>query len=506
MLLTRRSFLKTSLAAISTVAPGLNVILGSDRPINISKPNKIILLIADGMSMGTLTLANHYSNLVRNKPLEFIRLKNQNNEGYAFVDTSSLNSLVTDSAAAASAIASGSRVMNGMLNKLPDGTPLTPFTKILSEYGWKTGLVTTTEITHATPAGFGVSGLLRDQPEKIAEQYLKNKINVLLGGGSQFFTKSTRKDKNDLLAEYQNSDYSILTSTNELLTADPKKNWLGIFAKSHLPYVLDWQKNQNTRSKIPSLDTMAKRALENLSQSERFFLMIEGGRVDHACHNSDCAGAIHEMLAFDKAISVCVEFQKSAPDTLIIVTTDHGNGNPGLNGIGTEYKDSTRLFKNIFKINASFAEILSSINKAKTVDQIQSVIFEATGLTPTVTQSSVLLDIKEKKFHSINELQNSLHACLSNILADYTGVGFESSTHTSDLSPLIACGIGANRFHGVINNTDIFGLILDSAGIHFRNSSAKISLGQDTYTTSIQENTAEYLQLAEECTENLVIS
>src|SRR6058998_3208582 len=122
------------------------------------RPRHIIHLVADGMSMGTLTCADHLSQLLRRgRGLTWVSLLNNPAVSSAWVNMRSLNSLVTDSAAASSSWGSGSRVINGSINQLPTGTNLKTLYELFAEIGWKRGLVTTTEITHATPAGFAAN-------------------------------------------------------------------------------------------------------------------------------------------------------------------------------------------------------------------------------------------------------------------------------------------------------------------------------------------------------------
>jgi alkaline phosphatase len=159
IMLSRRHFLKgSSLAALSlTGIP--QVAQPADRFYkgNYQKPRHIIHMVADGMSMGTLTGGHHFSNLLRQRGLTWIELISRPTTHNGLMDMRSLNSLVTDSAAASSSWGSGTRIINGKLNQMSDGSPLKTIYELFGEAGWKRGLVTTTEITHATPAGFATS-------------------------------------------------------------------------------------------------------------------------------------------------------------------------------------------------------------------------------------------------------------------------------------------------------------------------------------------------------------
>ena len=189
--MNRRSFLARSglaAAAASTfAAPHLARSAKALLTAPGQKPKRIIHLVSDGMSIGTLTCANLFSESARQRPLVWVDTLNSSAAHQALMNTRSLNSMVTDSSAASSAWGSGSRVVNGAVNVLPDGKLLTPLYALFAEKGWGTGLVTTAEITHATPAGFAVAVKSRGDSQAIAAQYLTRNVDVLLGGGHPFF-------------------------------------------------------------------------------------------------------------------------------------------------------------------------------------------------------------------------------------------------------------------------------------------------------------------------------
>ena len=193
--------------------------------------------------------------------------------------------------------------MNGAVNILPSGVLLTPLYSLFAQAGWKTGLVTTAEITHATPAGFAVAVKSRGDSDAIAVQYLDRKVDVLLGGGSPFFSKSRRKDKRDLRADFAAAGYTVVRDRKSLLEAPVDTRLIGTFADGHLPYSLDQRANEKLRENVPTLAEMTRAALARLERSENFILQVEGARVDHAAHNSDTAAAMHDQVALDEALT-----------------------------------------------------------------------------------------------------------------------------------------------------------------------------------------------------------
>ena len=489
MTISRRRFLtRSSLAAASGAVAAPHLARSADAPARAGqKPTRIIHLVSDGMSMGTLTCADHLSVLLRGRGLAWLQLYNHPGAATAMMNVRSLNSLVTDSAASACAWGSGSRIVNGTVNILPDGRVLKTLYELFREAGWKRGLVTTTEITHATPSGFVASGLKREAAESIAVQYLERGVEVLLGGGKKFFDPKLRKDKRDLKPDYAAKGYSVLESAADLRTAPLDKPWLGTFDKSHLPFTLDQLSDAQAQAAVPTLAEMTRRALAKLERETRFILQVEGGRVDHACHVCDAASALHDQIAFDEALEVCLEFQKKSPDTLLVITTDHGNGNLGLNGMGTGYSFSTPLFGNLRLVKASFGQIMKRLRLPNPYDpppagappekydpvldpaEIKQVIEETTGYELSDAKMKLFAPFLEKKGATMYSSMNTVVAQLGQMMGNHLGIGWTANAHTADYVPLLALGPGSERFRGFIQNTDVFKHYVALAGIDFKN-------------------------------------
>lgn len=487
----RRFFTNSGLIAAGTLsAPALTTSSEAATFRSGQRPRNIIHMVSDGMSTGTLTCADHLSQLTRKRAATWVELYKNPAAHHGLMNMRSLNSLVTDSSAASSSWGSGSRIMNGAVNILPDGRELTPLYTLFGQKGWKRGLVTTTEITHATPAGFAANDASRDSAEKIATQYLQRSIDVLLGGGSKFFTPEKRSDKRDLVSEYTRAGYEVMRTADQLRAAPLDKRWVGIFAESHVPYTVDHLRNVNHLKNVPTLAHMTARALEKLQRADHFILQVEGGRVDHGCHNCDAAGALFDQLAFDEAIDVCLAFQKTHRDTLIVITTDHGNGNLGLNGMGDDYEQSSKLFANLTRVKASFSQLTGKLEKAKSAAEVQTIIGELTGYKVKSEEAELFLTFIEKKGKTLYSSMNSITAQLGQLMGDYLGIGWTSGAHTADYVPVMALGPGAERFRGFIQNTDVFHHYLGLAKIDFRNPS--IPLVAQGPAARGTENSSEY--------------
>lgn len=263
----------------------------------------VILLIGDGMGIGQITVAEiengDDSLAIENLPY------------MSLISTHSLSSYVTDSAASATALATGYKTNNGVVSKSSDGLILSTIVEIAESKGLSTGVVTNTRITHATPACFLAHANSRDQESLIAEQVLNSGVDVVLGGGRSYFSSLSPSNKG----------YTVVETTGQLLEVESSKV-IGLFTAGYMSY--DNYRNPEIE---PSLAQMTKKSIELLSSDpEGFFLMVEGGRIDHASHANDFENTVSETLAFDLAVSEALEYASSRNDTLIIVTADHETG------------------------------------------------------------------------------------------------------------------------------------------------------------------------------------
>lgn len=478
MPISRRHFLAGSSAAAASVVAAPHVGRSADvLPKAGQKPRHIIHLVSDGMSAGTLTGADYLSNLTRKRGTVWLDLYKNPAAQAGLMNMRSLNSLVTDSSAASSSWGSGSRIANGAVNVLPDGRELKPLYSLLGEAGWKRALVTTTEITHATPAGFAANDGSRGNAEAIATQYLERRVDVLLGGGRKFFDPKKRKDNFNLWDKYREAGYQVMLTASDLNRAPKDPRWLGTFYESHLPYTVDQQHDAKLRAAVPTLAEMTRAALSKLESEPHFIMQVEGGRVDHGCHTCDAAAAFYDQIAFDDAIAVCLDFQRRVPDTLLVITTDHGNGNPGLNGTGKNYSESPALFAHLKDAQASFDEMLKRMGKQPSPKQVRDVIQEATGYLAPEEKAAQLVQVMGKKGSAMYDLMNSVPGQLGQLMANHWAVGWTSNSHTADYVQILAFGPGAERFRGFIQNTDVFRHYLVFAGIDFRNPELPLTAG-----------------------------
>lgn len=291
------------------------------------RPKNIILLIGDGMGVGPIMAAR----IAGGGPGHKLAMDSMPEA--CLTTTYSANSLVTDSAAAATALASGVKTNNGMLGVTPDGKKLRSILDAAETLGKSTGLVTTVTITHATPAGFVANIDKRSEEPAIAEQMAESGVEVLLGGGlANFIPRETegsnRKDSRNLLEEMKGRGYAVVDSGDALMKTDSPKI-VGLF----------WPGYMSSEQREPSVADMAGKAIETLSRDrDGFFLMVEGGQIDSKGHGNDVEGMIRELTEFDQAVARALEFAKKDGKTLVVVTADHDTGGLAVKDDGNKLK------------------------------------------------------------------------------------------------------------------------------------------------------------------------
>jgi alkaline phosphatase len=288
--------------------------------ITAGRPHNIILLIGDGMGFSHIALARHQTvGPARRLYMERLPVS-------GLVRTYSANRLITDSAAAATAMACGIKTDNGKIGVSPDATAYDTILECLRRKGWRTGLVATSTMSHATPAGFAAHAKKRSSEADIAADMLDNHVDILFGGGRKYWLskpEGVREDGRNLIEEAANQGYQVIYSRDQLAALKPGPV-LGLFA----------EEGMTTFEPEPSLARMAQMAIELLSAPSRdwfapkpkFFLMIEGSQIDWASHNNETDNCVRQMLLFDMAVKEAVEFAQRDRNTLLIITADHETG------------------------------------------------------------------------------------------------------------------------------------------------------------------------------------
>lgn len=304
------------------------VLLTCVTPVLANTPVKnVIMLIGDGMGISHVTAARL---ALEDGAYSKLNLDSMPYTGFSI--NFSTSHVVTDSAAGATALATGFRTDNGRISTLPDGRAVQTILLAAKELGFGTGIVATVNITDATPAAFVVHSDSRTYEKSIAKDMIKADVDVLLGGGLDTFGVNllTKKPRpNSIVKDAVARGYTYVADRDSLmdleLTSDTKL--LGLFMGDDLSYEIQ-------RFAIePHLTEMTTRALDLLDQNPNgFFLMVEGSKIDRASHRNLEAEMLGEMLAFDEAVGVALEYAKNNPDTLVIVTADHETGGFAISG------------------------------------------------------------------------------------------------------------------------------------------------------------------------------
>jgi alkaline phosphatase len=450
----RRILLKGGiLAGISFPLLGAEVLAA---PITKGKRAKnIIMMVSDGMSTGTLNMADLYASRILGHNSNWISLYKENKVVRALMDTASANSIVTDSAAASSAWGGGMRVKNGALNVGMKGETPQPILQKFKEHGKKVGCVTTVPITHATPAGFCINLDSRDGQAIIAEMYLPLKFDVMMGGGSKYFN-SKRKD-GTIIPKYLAQGYHIVERREDMMMIKNSKPVLGIFAEDALPFEIDRKNDATLTAAIPSLSEMAMKAIELMKDhKDGFVLQIEGGKVDWAAHSNDLGGLIFDQLAFDDTIGKVMEFAEKDGETLVIITTDHGNANPGL-----FYQDANRNFDRLQQFKHSNKWLLSQINQSTAVGKVMELIKEGQGIEMKKQDvETLLLHFKDVAPGQLYNDQFLPFEAYGKLLGNYTSVQWAGMDHSADHVELAAFGPGSELLKGFVKNYELHELML----------------------------------------------
>lgn len=416
----------------------------------------VFYFIGDGMGMGHVNAAQYYNRIVLDKSEPLLM---QQFPVAGMATTYSASSPVTDSAAAGTALATGKKTRNYTVGLSPDQKePYRSVARDLKDQGWGVAVLTSVSADDATPAAFYAHQRDRQMRYEIDCEAAVSGYDFI-GGGNL----SGMRDDNDIADRLKKNGYTLIRGTQDAVGADVKKVvLLSPQNKSDIGYTID---SVAENMKLADMTRMALAHLEKNSP-ERFFMMVEGGNIDHAAHANDGGTVIKEILAFQDAIAVAYDFYLKHPDeTLIVVTADHDTGGMALNGkVDLAAIDNQRISK-----DAMSDYFRSLIRESKPIewDEMKSYLEDRLGLWKAVKvnekQESGLKDAFHKTFvarQSNDEkgLYNSFDEFVTKVFDVFNsrvGTAFISRSHTANPVPVYAVGKGAGQFVGVQDNTDI---------------------------------------------------
>ncbi|MEZ7513244.1 alkaline phosphatase [Bacillus pumilus] len=349
---------------------------------------------------------------------------------------------ITDSAAAATAMATGKKTYNDAIAVNQEKEPLRSVVEAAKEAQMKTAFVVSSDITDATPAAFGTHNVSRKNKEQIADHFYdekiggEHKVDILLGGGMQYFD---RKDR-DLVKEFEKSGYSILRSKDDL-TSQSSSKMLGLFQEDELDRAIDRPKH------VPTLKAMTQSALAQLNQdnSHGFFMLLEGSTIDSAGHENDVVGAMSEMEDFEKAVQAALQFAKKDQETLVVITADHATGgfSFGADGMTSEtgYKwDPAPIL----------AAKKTPVYMAKKIAGGQSV---RDVLHTHIDFSLTNEEISQVEKAAQSGKASTIQLSIQHIFDQRSFSGWTTFAHTGEDVPVYAYGPGKAAFQGWIDNT-----------------------------------------------------
>lgn len=429
-----------------------------------TRPKNIILFIGDGMGSSYMKAYQLFRDNPKTAEVEDT-LFDQMFVGVLSTDPAQPYGAIADSAAAATAMATGVKSYNGAIAVDVNGKPLLTVLEAAKHHGLSTGLVATTTVSHATPAAFASHQIDRENEKTIVDQYIDHRykglpyIDILLGGGRAYF----ERDDRNISDEFKSLGYQLINNRTELNTNNHPK-LIGLFSDLTMDKMID--RDEAT----PSLAEMTKAAIKQLSKNDTgFFLMVEASQIDWAGHNQDIVGVISEMQDLEAAVLVAKNFVDQVNhmnDTQILITADHSTG--GLS-VGTEVNG-----ENYYQWNAKVVQDIKYtpkkiLKKALLSRDLVAEFRVATGLSLTEKEKQIIevldLDqyarnsagISEKDYIEVEKVQQ----VLCQIISDRSYTGWTTHGHTGEDVFLYAYGVASDSLKGRWDNTKVGKVIFE---------------------------------------------
>ncbi|ALP38726.1 alkaline phosphatase [Paenibacillus sp. IHB B 3084] len=440
---------KKSVAALVAATMMLAVCSGTAMAVEKDTSIKnVIILIPDGMANDATALARWY----KGSSLTLDSMAS------GMVRTHSADAPIADSAPAGTAFATGHKSHTGYVGVLPDeatmpgqqaiaaGDAKKPVASILEASklaGKSTGIIATSEIMHATPADFTAHYPDRKNYDALSMQQVYNGVDVVLGGGGKFLEAAERKDGQDLVAQIKDQGYDYVTTPEGLKNSTSSKLW-GSFSPEALAYNLD-----RDASKEPSLAEMTTKAIDVLSKNDKgFFLMVEGSKVDWAAHANDPTGIISDVLSFDDAVKVALDYAKQNQNTVVVAVTDHGNGGLTIGSSNTTGNyDKTPL-----------ASFIDPLKKAKLTGEGLEAKLNAdrSNIKEVLSTYFGITDLTDEEVKTIKDAkEGSMNYAVGPIISKRANIGWTTGGHTGGDVVLYTYAPNGDRPSGVIDNTDV---------------------------------------------------
>jgi alkaline phosphatase len=442
----------------------------------------VFYFIGDGMGSNQVLGAEMYRSALQGEPLGRVQTLMTTFPYSGHASTYSKSNGITDSAAAGTCLATGAKTRNGMLGLDQDSAHLTTIAEELKAQGWGIGIMTTVAIDHATPAAFYAHVPARNSYYKIGKQLCESQFDFF--GGAGFHHPQGKHDdkKENLYRMAEQAGYTIAHGYQEAQTIVEnqkaeverlilvQKGDTGMVHGDNLPYAIDRKEGDLTLKEIvgTAIPFLNKRY-------DRFFMMVEGGMIDYACHGDDAATAFGETWDMDEAMRVAYAFYQAHPDeTLIIVTADHETGGLALgNSDYTLHLDQLQYQKCSAWILSDLFSTLFKENKKPSWAQVQQIYREQLGLWDNIEVSKdeekelkslykASCKHKAKDAKTMYKTINALGDAGVALVNKKAHIGWTTRAHSAHAVPIFAIGAGAEKFSGWHDNTEIAPLIMEA--------------------------------------------
>ena len=437
-------------------------------------PKYVFYFIGDGMGVAPAMAAVTYARNVLGEE-ELPLMMRFPYAGYAL--TYSASSDVTDSAAGGTALATGYKTKNGMVGMTPDTVPVYSIAKTFKDAGYGIGLVTNVAADDATPAAFYAHVPKRYYSDQVDRQFIESNVDFLAGSGLQGLYDRDGKS-NGTLEAYEQNNIKLIHSPADV---DLSKRIILLqdnpFQIGNTGYMLD---------SIPGMMTlpeMTKACMDYLVQKtpDGFFMMVEGGNIDHALHGNDGLTAITEIYSFNNALQLAYDFMQQRPEeTLIVVTADHDTGGISVGNNLNGYVAHFDVLKNQKMSKEMFSDVCKKLlNEGNPGgwEAMQTLLADKFGFGREVKLTDAEMGALEGLYRKVFEekagedeksLYNDFNAFASAVfrtLSNKAAVGWTTGAHTGNPVGIYAAGVGAENFGKVMNNIEIPMMILQVAGM-----------------------------------------
>ncbi len=433
----------------------------------------VFVFIGDGMGLPQMAAAEAYLNTAKGGAVGIEKLSFSDFPAQGLTTTYAQDRFITGSAAAGTAISCGQKTTVNTIAMNGDRTQnLKTIAEMAKEAGMKVGIVSSVNIDHATPASFYAHSPHRGEYYDIGVQMANSNFDYFAGGAVR--VDKTPKGEKSVLEMIEERGWIVADSKYELDRLRPGKSQVFAYTNGFAGAAMDYELDRDPQN--VSLADFTAKGIELLNNPAGFFMMVEGGKIDWACHANDAVSAIHDTFAFDAAVREALKFYNRHPkETLIVVTGDHECGGLTLGFAGTEYETAfdvldgqtlsyeafneyvLKPYKQTHSLgDANMGELLPALDQYFGLTDLSD--YEMRLIADSFERS--MTDAKERSENEETYLiyggYEPLTVTLTHILNRRAGLAWTSYKHTGVPVPTFALGVGADEFNGYYDNTDIF--------------------------------------------------